>query len=122
VLQVGRLIVPFEEVAHGRGGIDGGVRPFAARRALVGLDDVADHDVDRHAIAPGIVERHRGVLQADHAMAHHGQRPAIGVEQGLVIPVEQLPSPDGSHTSRRSILSSLIYRAVPKSCPRSLAG
>jgi hypothetical protein len=53
------------------------MRPFAARRALVGLDDVSDHDVDRHAVAPGIVERHRGVLQADHAVAHHGHRLAF---------------------------------------------
>jgi len=45
--------------------------------ALVGLDDVPDHDIDRHAVAPGIVERHRGVPQAHHTVAHHGHRLAF---------------------------------------------
>ena len=77
VLERSRLVVPFEEIAHQRGRINRRVHPFGAGRALVGLHNVADHDVDRHAVAPGIVERHRGVLQADHAVAHHRHRLAF---------------------------------------------
>ncbi len=77
MLERGRLVVPFDELAHERRRIEGRMHPFGAGRALVGFQDVADHDVDRHAIAPGIVERHRGVLQADHAVAHHGHRLAF---------------------------------------------
>ena len=53
------------------------MRPFGAQAALVGFDDVADHHVDRYPVAPGVVDRHRGVLQADRAMAGHGHRPAL---------------------------------------------
>jgi hypothetical protein len=46
----------------------------SAPGALVGFHDVAAHHDDRHAVAPGVVHRHAGVLQADHAMADHGER------------------------------------------------
>jgi hypothetical protein len=45
--------------------------------ALVGLDEGAADDVDRHAIAPSIVHGHGGMLEADDAVADHGQRLAF---------------------------------------------
>ncbi|GCC49418.1 hypothetical protein chiPu_0033577, partial [Chiloscyllium punctatum] len=53
------------------------MRPFGARRALVGFHDVAAHHNDGDAITPGVVHRHRRVLQPDHAMADHGERLAF---------------------------------------------
>src|SRR5262249_56041908 len=58
VLQRGGLVVPFHEVAEDGSGIDRRVHPFGAGCAFVGFDDVAAHDDDRHAIAPGVVHRH----------------------------------------------------------------
>ena len=52
----------------------GTTRRAAANR---GVAVVADDQVDRHAVAPGVVERHRGVLQADGAVRHHGERLAL---------------------------------------------
>src|SRR5262249_44267106 len=64
-----RLVVPFDEIAHDRARIDRRMHPFSAGRALIGLDDVAAEDNDRHAVAPGVVHRHGRVLEADHAVA-----------------------------------------------------
>ena len=60
-----------------------GMHPFGAGRALVRLDDVAAHHDDRHAVAPGVVHRHGGVLQADHAVADHGDRLAFDLGVAL---------------------------------------
>jgi hypothetical protein len=83
MLQRGRLVVPLDEVAHDRGGVDRRVDPFDPGRALVRLDDVADHHVHRHPVAPGIVQRHAGVLQADRAVADHGDRLAFDLGVAL---------------------------------------
>ena len=40
-------------------------------------------DVDRHAVAPGVVDRHRRVLQTDGAMARHGHRLAFDLGVAL---------------------------------------
>ena len=83
VLQRGRLIVPLDEIAHDRGRVDGGVHPFGVCAALVGFDDVAAHGDHRNAVAPGVVQRHGGVLQADHAVANHGHRLALDLGVAL---------------------------------------
>ena len=68
MLQRYRLIVPFGEITNDECGIDGGVWPFGTgARTLVGFEDIADHDVNRHTVAPGVVHRHGGVLQTDGA-------------------------------------------------------
>ena len=77
MLQRGRLVVPLGEFAHDLADVDAGVHPFRARRALVGLHDIAAEDDDRHAVAPGVVHRHGGVLQADDAVTRHGERLAL---------------------------------------------
>jgi len=53
------------------------MRRVGARPALVRLHDIAAHDEDRHAVAPGVVHRHGGVLQADDAVARHRDRLAF---------------------------------------------
>ena len=65
VLERGRRVVPFDVVAHHRGRILHRMRPDRGAATLGCIERIAGHDVDRHAIAPGIVDRHRGVLQAD---------------------------------------------------------
>ena len=84
MLQRSRLIVPLDEVSHQGGGVDGGMYPFGARRPLVGLHDVADHDIDGHPIAPGVVYRHGRMLQSDYAVADHRHRLAfdLGIALG----------------------------------------
>ncbi len=77
MLERGGLVVPLDEIAHQSGGVDGGVHPFDAGRPLVPLDDVADHDIDRDAVAPGVVQRHAGMLEPDGAVAHHRHRLAF---------------------------------------------
>ena len=77
MLQRGRLVVPLGEIAADRADVDGRVHPFRRRAALVGFDDGAADDVNGHAVAPGIVHGHGGVLQADDAMADHGHRLAF---------------------------------------------
>ena len=53
------------------------MRPLRTRRALVRLHDIAAHDEDRHAVAPGVVHCHGGMLQADDAVARHRNRLAF---------------------------------------------
>ena len=72
-----RQIVPLREVAHHRRRILHAVVPFHARHALRRVDGVAENDVDRHAVAVGVVDRHGGVLQPDRAMREHQQRLAF---------------------------------------------
>jgi hypothetical protein len=83
MLQRGRLIVPFDEITDHGARIDRRMHPFSAGAALVGLDDIAAHDDDGHPVAPGVVHRHRGVLQANHAVANHGHRLALDLGVAL---------------------------------------
>ena len=68
MLQRSRLVVPFDKVAHDRGGVDGGMRHSTPSTRLA-RPDVAGDQIDRRVVATGIVDRHRGVLQADGAVA-----------------------------------------------------
>ena len=79
VLERRRLVVPFHEFAHQRGGVLRAVDPFHARPARVGVDAVAAEDHHRHAVAPRVVDGHRSVLQADRAVHHHAHRFARGL-------------------------------------------
>ena len=71
------LVIPLYKVARDCAWVDCRMHPFGAWPALVGFDDVATHDDDWNAIAPGIVHRHRCMLQTDHAVANHGHRLAL---------------------------------------------
>src|ERR1700730_1837567 len=72
MLQRGGLVVPLGEVADDLPDIDAGMDPLGAGPTLVGFHDIAAHDEDGHAVTPGIVHRHGGMLQADDAVAGHG--------------------------------------------------
>ena len=72
-------VVPLRVVAHHGGGVLHAVVPLgstAGRSVAV----IAEDDVDGHAIAPRVVDRHRRVLQADRAVRHDGQRLAFDLE------------------------------------------
>ena len=71
MLQRQRRVVPFRVVADHRRGVLHAVDPFDARAPHRRIERVAEHHVDRHAIAPRVVDRHRRVLQADRAVRHH---------------------------------------------------
>ena len=51
--------------------------PFDARVPFHGVERVAEDDVDRNAIAPRVVDRHRRVLQSDGPMREHDERLAF---------------------------------------------
>ena len=74
VLQRCGIIVPLRVVADDDGGILRGVIPFDAGTPLLHRHDIADHAIDRHAVAPGVVERHGGVVQADGAVREDAER------------------------------------------------
>ena len=59
------------------------MHPVPARRAFAGVDRIPHHHVDRHAVAPRIVERHRGVLQADSAVRQNQHR--LAFDLGIAI-------------------------------------
>ena len=80
VLQRHRRVVPLGEVAHQRVDVLRRMEGRHARRPMRGVEVVAAHDDDRHAVAPGVVDRHRGVLQADRAVAERQQRLAGDLE------------------------------------------
>ena len=69
VLQRYGRIVPFGEIAHQcidvLCGVDGRHTGWAARR----IEIVSTNNQHGNAIAPSVVNRHRGVLQADGTMA-----------------------------------------------------
>ena len=71
----GRLIVPFDVVAHGVALHQRGVGPVDVRPplALVHRAGGAD-DEDRHAVEIGVVDRHAGVQQADEIVQDHHHR------------------------------------------------
>ena len=51
--------------------------PFSAGPPHDGVERVAQDDVDRHAVAPGVVDRHGGVLQSDRAVGKDAERLAL---------------------------------------------
>jgi hypothetical protein len=80
VLQRHRRVVPLGEVAHQRVDVLRGVEGRHARRTRRRIEVVAaDHD-HRHTVAPGVVDRHRRVLQAHGAVAERHQRLAGNLE------------------------------------------
>ena len=80
VLQRHRRVVPLGEVAHQRVDVLRRVDGRHARRPDRGVEIVAaDHD-HRHAVAPGVVDRHRRVLRADRAVAQRHHRLAGDLE------------------------------------------
>ncbi len=83
VLERDRLVVPFGEVAHQRVDVLRGVDGRRAGRTLGGIEVVAaDHD-ERHAVGPGVIDRHAGVLQADGAVHQRHLRLAGGFEMAV---------------------------------------
>ena len=71
----GRLVVPLGVVADDRALVGGGVDPVDPRPALHGIDRTGGaEDQDRHAVAPGVEDRHGGVEQADVGMHRGGHR------------------------------------------------
>ena len=77
-----RRVVPLRVVADHRGRVLHAVVPLG-RPSNGGVAVVAENHVDRYAVAPGVVEGHRRVLQADGAVGHHRQRLALGLEVGV---------------------------------------
>jgi hypothetical protein len=77
MLQRRRLIVPFDEIAHQRRRVDRRVRPFDAGHALLGIDNVADHQINRDPIAERVVQAHGCMLQPYRAMGQHRHRRAV---------------------------------------------
>ena len=71
----GRLVVPFDVVAHRVALHQRGVGPVDVRAALgfVHRAGGAD-DEDRHAVEIGVVDRHAGVQQADEIVQDHRHR------------------------------------------------
>ena len=65
----GRLVVPFGVAAHQPALVGGGMDPVDPRPALAGVDRPGGaEDDDRHAVAPGVEDRHRAVHQPDIGM------------------------------------------------------
>ena len=80
VRQRNRLIVPFRVVADHRCGILDAVVPFSISGVPHrGVQGVADDDINRHAVAICVVDRHGGVLQSDRALSEHAQRLALNL-------------------------------------------
>ena len=80
----GRLVVPFGVAAHQRALVARGVDPVDPRPALDGIDRPggAEHD-HRHAVAPGVEDRHGGVHQADIGM--HRRRHRLAGDLGVAV-------------------------------------
>ncbi len=74
MLQRYRLVVPFGEVAHQRVDVLRRMKCRHARRPLGRVKIGAAHHDHGDAVAPGIVDRHRRMLEADRTMAEHQQR------------------------------------------------
>ena len=72
-----RRVVPLGVIADHRRGVLHRVRPLHVAAPPRGVEDVADHHVDGHAIGKGVVDRHRRMLQADGAMGHDHHRLAL---------------------------------------------
>ena len=80
VLQRNRRVVPLGEVADQRVNVLRGVKGRHARRPMGSIKVVAAHNDNRHAVAPRIVDSHRGVLEADRPVAQRHQRLAGDLE------------------------------------------
>ena len=77
MLERGRIVVPLDVIAGDDADILRGVVPLDAGPAHLHIAHIADHHIHRHAVAPGIVHRHGGVLQPDGAVGAHAQRLAL---------------------------------------------
>ena len=77
VLQRDRRVVPFNEVSNHRPGILHAVDPRHFTAAMLRVERVADDEIDRNAIAPSVVKRHRRMLQSDGAVSHRQHRLAF---------------------------------------------
>ncbi len=78
VLQRDRRVVPLGEIAHQRVDVLRRVERRHVGRPRRGVEVVAaDHD-HRHAVAPGVVDRHRRVLEPDDVVHRRGHRLALG--------------------------------------------
>ena len=107
----GRLVVPLGVVAHQRALVARGVDPVDPGPPLDGVDRAGGaQDHDRHAVAPGVEDRHGAVHQADIGMHRRRHRAArdLGVavrdrDRGLLVQAEQ-------HLRRR--VAEIIDQAV----------
>ena len=80
----GRLVVPFGIAAHQRALVARGVDPVDPGPALGRVDRAggAEHD-HRHAVAPGVEDRHGGVHQPDIGM--HRRRHRLAGDLGIAV-------------------------------------
>ncbi len=81
----GGLVVPLGVGAHDRALVGGGVDPVDPRPALCRVDRAGGaEDDDRHAVAPGVEDRHGGVEQPDIGMYRGAHRLAgdLGIAVG----------------------------------------
>ena len=74
------LVVPFEDVADHRCGVLHRMHRGHAGPALVRVAAVAGHQDHGNAVAPGVVNAHRGMLQTHGAMAQRDRRLARDLE------------------------------------------
>ena len=74
MLQRHRIVVPLDEVAHGRRAILHAVEPFDAGPPFGERARVAGKEHHGNAVAVGVIDRHRGVLRADGAVHDRGHR------------------------------------------------
>ena len=77
MLKRDRVIVPLDVIAHHRGGVLHAVEPLGAGTPEGQIQRVAEDDEHRHAIAPGVVNRHGSVLQSDSPMRQDKKRLAF---------------------------------------------
>ncbi len=73
-LQRGRLVVPLDEVAHHRDRVLRRMAPVVAAHASGEVQRVAEDRNHRHPVAPGVVQRHRRVLQPYRRVAQRRRR------------------------------------------------
>ena len=83
MLRRDRIVVPLGVVAHDRIDVLRGVEGRHARRAVRGIEIVAAEDEHGNAVAPGVVDRHGGVLQADRAVDQRHDRFAGRLEVAM---------------------------------------
>ena len=72
--QGNRVVVPLGEIADDRRGVLRAVPPLHSRPPHRRIQGVAEHQEDRDAAHPGVVNVHRGVLKAHGAVGHHQHR------------------------------------------------
>ena len=82
-LERNRAVVPFHVIANHRRGILRAVRPIHLAEALGGIAEISEDDVDRHAVAKRVVNRHGGVLQADRAV--HADEQRLAFDLGVAV-------------------------------------